>query len=124
MSDMPSDEQLLAGQAETLDLINTEVTASLAQQADVSARYESKALALVGYAGALSAFLATRHAQPVLATLAYVAYGLAASFGIVVFVVASGLTSLAAPRELFNNYVRRSKARTLAALGATRVRVY
>lgn len=121
MSDMPSDEQL---QTETLDLINTEVTTNLAQQDDVSARFESKALALVGYAGALSAFLATRHAQPVLATVAYVAYGLAAGFGIVVFMVGPGLKSFSAPRRLFNNYAQRSKTATLAALSATRVQLY
>jgi len=99
MGDIAEDEPLAGVRAETLELINTEVTANLAQQADESARLEAKALVLVGYAGALSAFLATRVVQTVLATVAYAAYGLAASSGIVVFMIVSGSIQRSAPRR-------------------------
>src|SRR5260370_17645936 len=61
-------------QAETLDLINSEISASLARQSDSGKNIDTKAVVLVGYAVAAAAFLATRHAQPVLAALAYIAY--------------------------------------------------
>src|SRR5258708_10562218 len=61
-------------QAETLDLINSEISASLARQSDSGKNIDTKAVVLVGYAVAAAAFLATRHAQPVLAPLAYIAY--------------------------------------------------
>src|SRR5258708_21373026 len=61
-------------QAETLDLINSEISASLARQSDSGKNIDTKAVVLVGYAVASAAFLATRHAQPVLAALAYIPY--------------------------------------------------
>src|SRR5258708_37515786 len=64
-------------QAETLDLINSEISASLARQSDSGKNIDTKAVVLVGYAVAAAAFLATRHAQPVLAALAYIAYAAA-----------------------------------------------
>src|SRR5260370_24086717 len=67
-------------QAETLDLINSEISASLARQSDSGKNIDTKAVVLVGYAVAAAAFLATRHAQPVLAALAYIAYAAAGSF--------------------------------------------
>lgn len=48
---------------ETLDLINTEVSASLARQFDAGSSIDTKAAILVGYAAAASSFLATRRAQ-------------------------------------------------------------
>ena len=68
--------------AETVDLVNTEVAASLTRQYDAGASIDTKAAILVGYTAAASSFLATRQAQPVLAGLAYAAYGLAAGFGL------------------------------------------
>lgn len=59
--------------------------------------------ASVGYAAAASSFLATRHAQPVLAALAYAAYGLAAGFGIWAYAVRL-YQDVPEPRQLFNGY--------------------
>jgi hypothetical protein len=124
MNDMTADEGQRGDHAETLSLINTEVTAYLTQQADGSAKLETKAVTLVGYAGALSAFLATRHAQSVLAALAYIAYAIAAGLGIVAFMWGPELRMVAAPRALFTDYWEQSKGRTLAALAATRVKAF
>jgi hypothetical protein len=71
--------------AETLELINTEVTASLARQFSSAQSIDTKAITVVGYAGAAAAFLATRHAEAILAAFAYVAYGLSAVFGMWAF---------------------------------------
>lgn len=54
----------LERQGATLKLINTELTARLARQADDSAKVDTKAIVIVGYAVAASSFLAIRHAQP------------------------------------------------------------
>lgn len=109
---------------ETLALINSEVAAILAQQADDSAKIETKAVVLVGYAGALSAFLATRHSQPLLAIFAYIAYAITAGLGITAFMAAPRLRSSLAPRTLFANYADRTYGETLAALAATRVKIF
>ena len=44
-------------QAETLDLINSEISASLARQSDSGKNIDTKAVVLVGYAVAAAAFL-------------------------------------------------------------------
>ncbi len=109
--------------AETLELINSEVAASLARLSDSTTRVDTKAIALVGYAGAASSFLATRHAQPVITILAYIAFGMAAGFGIWAY----GLRSYQLapnPRWLFNEYWERSRAQVLGAMAATRVEVF
>lgn len=80
MSQMTPEQ--LENLAPALELINSEITASMARQADASQRLDTKAVLLVGYAGAAASFLATRHAQPVLAALAYAAYGACAGAGI------------------------------------------
>ena len=69
-------------QAEALELVNAEVTARLARQSLGGAQIDTKAIVLVGYAGAASAFLATRHFQPVLAAMAFAAYAGAAAAGL------------------------------------------
>ncbi len=109
--------------AEVLELINAEVSASLARQSDSAARVDTKAVVLVGYAGAASSFLATRHAQPVLATFAYVAYGMAAAFGIWAYGLRS-YQQVPDPRWLLNEYWTRPKAQALAALAAERVAAF
>jgi hypothetical protein len=121
MSEVTPNE--LDSQAETLDLINTEISASLARQSGSGTSIDTKAVVLVGYAGAAAAFLATRHAQPVLADLAYIAYAAAASFGIWAAAVRL-YQDVPDPRWLFNRYLARSKADVLAALAATRVEVF
>src|SRR5258708_33807702 len=116
------DPDKVEAQVETLELIHAEVTASLAQQSDSGAKIDTKAVVLVGYAGAAATFLATRHGQtqPVLADLAYAAYAVAAGCGIGVFAVTFS-TIVPDPRSLFEGYSERSKAATLAGLAATRV---
>jgi hypothetical protein len=108
---------------ETLELINTEVTASLTRQFDAARNIDTKAIVLVGYAGAAAAFLATRHPQAILAAFAYAAYALAAAFGIWSYAV-RGHHNVPDPRELFNGYWTRPKAETLAVLAATRVKAF
>jgi hypothetical protein len=66
--------QQLEERAPTLELINAEITASIARQASSGRNLDTKAVLLIGYAGAAASFLATRHVQPVLAALAYAAY--------------------------------------------------
>lgn len=115
----------LEGQIETLDLINIEVTASLASQSDDSAKIDTKAVVLVGYAGAAATFLATLHAQvqPVLAALAYAAFAMAAGFGIGVFAV-SRFAIVPKPRGLFEGYAAGSKAEALVFLAASKAKAY
>jgi hypothetical protein len=109
--------------AETLELINNEVITSLSRQSDAGSSIDTKAVILVGYAGAGSAFLATRHAEPVLAALAYAAYGIAAVFGVWAYAVRL-YQDVPEPRQLFNDYLARPKAQALAALAATRVEAF
>ncbi len=121
MSEVTPDQ--LRHQAETLDLINTEVAASLARQADSGTSIDTKAVILVGYAGAASSFLATRHAEAVLAVLAYAAYGMAAGFGIWAYGVRL-YQDVPDPRQLFNGYLTSPKPQALAAIAATRVEAF
>jgi hypothetical protein len=107
----------------TLELINAEIADCLARQSDSAAKIDTKAVVLVGYAGAAAAFLATRHAQPVLAALAYAAYAAAAGFGIWAYAV--GLYyDVPQPRNLFNGYRERPSADVLSALAATRAKAF
>src|SRR5260221_4935741 len=110
-------------QAETLDLISSEISPSLARQSDSGKTIDTKAVILVGYAVAAAAFLATRHAQPVLAALAYIAYAAAGSFGIWAYAIRL-YQDVPDPRKLFNGYLERPKAEALAALAATRVEAF
>jgi hypothetical protein len=109
--------------AETLELINTEVTASLARQFNSAKSIDTKAITVVGYAGAAATFLATRHAEAILAALAYAAYALAAVFGMWAFALRT-YTDVPQPRDLFNGYWTDPKAQVLAALAATRVKAF
>lgn len=108
-------------QRDTLDLINTEITSSLASLYDTSARIDTKAVILVGYAGAAATFLATWHSNVnlILAILAYIAYSAAAACGVGVFAV-SQFKIVPNPQELFEGYSRKSKAQTLFNLAATK----
>jgi hypothetical protein len=110
-------------QADTLELINREVTDRLARQADSSARIDTKAVTLAGYAIAAASFLATQQAQWLLATLAYAAFAVAAVLGVSAYAVGS-YRDVPEPRGLFAGYARRSKAKVLAALGAERVKAF
>ena len=83
MTQMTPEE--LDNQADARELINSEIT-SLARQAGSGQRLDTKAVLLVRYAGAAASFLATRHVQPILAALAYAAYGLCVTTGIIYLV--------------------------------------
>jgi len=109
--------------AETLELINTEVTASLERQFESGAQIDNKAIILVGYAAVASSFLATRHAQPVLGGLAYAAYGMAAGFVIWAYAVRL-YQDVPESRRLFNSYLTHPKAQVLATLAASRVEAF
>jgi len=108
---------------DTLELINTEVTASLARLSDSGSSIDTKAAILVGYAAVAASFLATRHAQPVLAALACAAYGLSAGFGIWAYAVRL-YQDVPDPRQLFNTYYTQPKTQVLAVLAATRAEAY
>ena len=112
--------ETLARQVDTLELINAEVTASLARQSASGDRIDTKSVFLVGYAGAAAAFLVTRHFQPVLGGLALGAYAAAAAFGVLAYSVRLHL-DVPEPAKLLNDYLLRSRAETLIALAATRV---
>ena len=109
--------------AETLELINAELTARLDRQADSSAKIDTKAIVLAGYVVAAVSFLATQHPQPVLAAMAYGAY--IVTFGLDVFAYAVGpARDVPDPRRLLNRYAVRSKPQVLAALAAERVKAF
>lgn len=108
---------------ETLELINSELADRLARQAESSAKIDGKAAVLTGYAIAAASFLATRHAQPVLAGCAYLAFAVATGASIAANAVGPH-RDVPEPRALFERYATRTKTETLAALGATRVRAF
>ena len=109
--------------ADTLELINTELTDRLARQAQAGASIDTKAALLVGYVAAAAAFLATRHSQPVLTGLAFAAFAVAAGFGIWAYAVGE-YQDVPAPRHLYNSYAGSPKPDALAALAARRVKAF
>jgi hypothetical protein len=113
----------LSSHIETLELINNEIRDSLARLSDADARVDTKAIVLVGYAGGVAAFLATRHAQVVFAGLAFTAFGLSAICGILSYAFRKP-DDAPYPRSLLNRYMTRPRADTLVAIAATRARVY
>ncbi len=108
---------------DTLELINSEVTASLARLSDSGSSIDTKAGILVGYAAVAASFLATRHAEPVLKGLAFAAYGLTAGFGIWAYAVRL-YEDVPDPRQLFNGYYAQPKTQVLAVMAATRVEAF
>jgi hypothetical protein len=113
----------LENHTDALELLNSEITASLARQAGSGQRLDTKAVLLVGYAGAAASFLATRHAQPILAAFAYGAFAACAAAGIWGYAVRV-YQDVPHPHRLFTDYLPRTKAQTLAALAATRVQAF
>ncbi len=109
----------LERQAETLAFINSELVGRLDRQSDSLAKIDNKAVLVVGYALAAASFLATRHAQPVLASLAYAVYAAAAGCGIATLALRNYPDIDC--RWLVNGYAERSRAAILAALAANRV---
>jgi len=110
----------LNSQAETLALINAEVTARLGRQSVSLDKIDTKSVLLVGYALAAISFLTTRGAESVLAVLAYCAFASAVGFGVASMSVRA--YEDVGPRPLFNKYADLSVPATLAALGATKVK--
>ncbi len=124
MRDKTLDDRKLKDQAETLDLINSELIASLTHQADESAKLDTKAVTLVGYIGVLAAFLATRKAEVSLAAFAYSFYAIAAALDITVFMMGSGLRMAATPKDLYDIDLRQSRVATLQALTKERIKAF
>jgi hypothetical protein len=118
MSDVTNNRPEL--QADTLELINSELTGRLTRQAEAGTQIDTKAALLVGYVAAASAFLATRPSQPVLTWLALGAFAVAAGFGIGAYAIGT-YEDVPNPRRLFNEYARKPKPDALAALAARRV---
>lgn len=113
----------LERQAETLELINAELTARLDRQADSDAKIDTKAVTLIGYAVVAASFLATRHPQAILAGFAYGLDAVAVGLSLGAYALARHL-DVPSPRALFNRYAARSKPMALAALAAERVRAF
>ena len=110
-------------QADTLELINTELANRLSRQTAARRQVDTKAALLVGYVAAASSFLATRHSQPVLTWLAFAAYAIAAGLGIGAYAVGT-YQDVPDPRRLFNQYALQPKSAALAALAARRVKAF
>lgn len=113
----------LDGQDVTLELINSEITASLARQAGASQRLDTKAVLIVGYAGFAASFMATQHPRLVLAAVAYGAYAAAAGLGIWAYAVRI-YQDVPEPRRLLTGYLSKPRAQVLAVLAATRVTAF
>jgi hypothetical protein len=113
----------LEGQAETLELINAELTARLDRQADSDAKIDTKAVTLIGYAVVAASFLATRHPQAILAGFAYGLDAIAVGLSLSAYALARH-GDVPAPRALFNRYAARPEPTVLAALAAGRVKAF
>jgi len=113
----------LEGRAETLELINVELTARLDRQADSDAKIDTKAVTLIGYTVVAASFLATRHPQAILAGFAYGLDAIAVGLSLWAYALARH-QDVPSPRVLFNRYAARSKPAALAALAAERVRAF
>jgi hypothetical protein len=107
-------------QADTLSLINIELTSCLDRQRDAITRIDNKAVLVIGYVLAVASFLATKKAEPILTGLAYGAFAAAAGFGISAVAVRNYQDI--EPRPLFNDYAGKSHAETLAVMAAIRVK--
>ncbi len=116
----PTAGQVRQPDAQTMEVINAEIAASLARQSESGTKIDTKAIVLVGYAAAAASFLVTRRVQPVLAGLAYAAYAAAVGCGIWAYAVRS-YEDVPTPRGLFSAYWDRDRADVLAALAAARV---
>jgi hypothetical protein len=110
-------------QADTIELINTELSDRLVRQSAAGAQIDTKAVVLVGYVVAASSFLATQPSKPALTWLALAAYAVSAAFGIWAYAVGT-YQDVPEPRHLLNEYATRTKTSALAALAATRVEVF
>ncbi len=108
--------QELEDQEQILKLINSELAARLARQAESGAKVDTKAIFLVGFAATAAQFLASRNFEPFTGAAAY---AVAIGFGIAVFNLAA--YEDLKPRETLGTYARSTKGATLGALAGTRV---
>ncbi|MFE5143941.1 hypothetical protein ACFRDV_41050 [Streptomyces fagopyri] len=111
--------QELQDQEKTLELINSELAARLARQAESGAKVDTKAVFLVGFAATGAQFLAARSFETFTGAAAFTAYAVAIGFGISVFNLAA--YEDLKPRETLDTYARSTKGATLGALAGTRV---
>ncbi|WP_228049481.1 hypothetical protein [Streptomyces justiciae] len=111
--------QELQQQEQTLELINSELAARLARQAESGAKVDTKAIFLVGFAATAAQFLASRSYEPFTGAAAFLAYAVAIGFGIAIFNLAE--YEDLKPRETLDTYARSTKGATLGALAGTRV---
>jgi hypothetical protein len=109
--------------AETLELVNSEISARLDRLADSDAKIDTKAVALAGYAVAAATFLATRHPQAVLAVIFYIFGALSAGLAAAAYAVGA-YRDVPDPRALLTRYASKPKSATLAALAAERVKAF
>jgi hypothetical protein len=117
---MPSVEE----QADTLDLINTELSGRLTRQAASGSQVDTKAALLAGVAAAATQFLATRKDPDLFfAVPAYMAYAGALLAAVAAYALAR-YEDVPDPRGLVRLCVDRTKVETLAHLVAARVEVY
>jgi hypothetical protein len=115
-----SDEDDVAEDAETLELVNLELAERHGRQAATSASIETRSVLLVGFVVIAAQFLATRHAQPVLQRTALAGYAVSFIAGVAALAVSSP-AAMPSAFTLVEDYARRPKAQVLAQLIAARV---
>jgi hypothetical protein len=112
------------GQADTLELINNEMSARLARQLDAGAKVDTKAAVVAGFAATATQFLAIRHDYRLIpAILAFAAYAVAFLAGVWALAVTT-YEDVPEPRALVDRYAERPKVTALASLASTRVRAF
>ncbi len=72
-------------QEQTLELINSELAARLARQAESGAKVDTKAIFLVGFAATAAQSPASRNFEPFTGAAAFTAYAVAIGYGISIF---------------------------------------
>jgi hypothetical protein len=114
--------QRLAGNADNLELINSELAGRLDRLGDSGTKVDTKVVFLLGFIATAVQFLASRSPAPVLGGLAYAAY--AAAFGLGVPALALTYYRDLDPRTLLDEYASRRRGETLLDLCALRVNAY
>jgi hypothetical protein len=97
-------------ETETLKLILEELDAKVTRQIDSTKGIDAKAGILAGFAATAATFLAGRDVQPVLATAAHAAYGVAFVFALTALAV-TAYKDVPDARVLVNEYAREPKLR-------------
>jgi hypothetical protein len=108
--------------AETLEMVNAELTERHTRQAASNASLETRSLLLAGFAAVAGPVLAARNAQPGLQWTALGGYAVSLAAGVATLAVGS-LRDAPPARTLVEDYGRQPKAQALARLAAARVAV-